>query len=100
MARNFQNLRSDLASLPAAPNLKFEREDWTPFPHPRRSAAEGWHSRNKLSRLVLKESADNGLDAGPVVEVGELSKGDGYFVGDDGPGARLLHEINTACGQF
>jgi hypothetical protein len=49
---------------------------------------------------VLKELAGNGLDAGAVVEVGELSKGDGYFVDDDGPGARLLHEINTACGQF
>jgi hypothetical protein len=57
-------------------------------------------SRDKLTRLVLKELADNGLDADAVVEVGELPKGRGYFVDDDGPGARWLHEINTACGQF
>ena len=35
---------------------------------------------------MLKEIADNGLDAGAVVEVGELPKGRGYFVDDDGPG--------------
>ena len=43
-------------------------------------------SRDLLPRLVLKELADNGLDAGAVVEVGELPKGRGYFVDDDGPG--------------
>jgi hypothetical protein len=49
---------------------------------------------------VLKELADNACDAGAEVEVGELPKGRGYFVDDDGTGARWLHKINTACGQF
>jgi hypothetical protein len=36
-----------------------------------------------LSRLAIKEFADNGLDEG---EVGRLDNGDGYFVADNGPG--------------
>jgi hypothetical protein len=31
MATNFQNPNAVSASQPAAPNLKFEREDWTSF---------------------------------------------------------------------
>jgi len=38
-----------------------------------------------LRRLVLKELADNGLDAGAEVTVGRLAGG-GYFVEDNGPG--------------
>jgi hypothetical protein len=38
-----------------------------------------------LRRLVLKELADNALDAGATVVVGNLEDG-GYFVEDDGPG--------------
>ena len=42
--------------------------------------------KSKLRRLVLKELADNGLDTGAEVKVGELPNGKGYFVEDDGPG--------------
>src|SRR5262249_37928234 len=38
-----------------------------------------------LRRLVLKELADNGLDIGAQVRVGELHGG-GYFVEDNGAG--------------
>ena len=40
--------------------------------------------KSKLRRLVLKELADNGLDAGAKVRVGENEGG--FFVEDDGPG--------------
>jgi hypothetical protein len=73
-------------SLPATPNLKFEREDWTLFRTLDGLTQKAGVSRDLLSRLVLKELADNGLDAGAAVEVGGLPKGRGYFVDDDGPG--------------
>jgi hypothetical protein len=67
----------------AAQNLKFEREDWSLF-----RTIEGLQQRagvteTKLIRLVLKELADNGLDIGADVRVGELPDGR-YFVEDDG----------------
>jgi hypothetical protein len=85
MADDFQNSNLDLASLPAAPNLKFEREDWTSFRTIEGLTQKAGVSKNKLSRLVLKEIADNGLDTGTDVEIGELPEG-GYFVADSGPG--------------
>ena len=42
-------------------------------------------SRGKLTGLVMKEIADNGLDAGAEVKVGQLANRR-YFVDDDGPG--------------
>jgi hypothetical protein len=65
--------------------LKFQREDWSLF-----RTVEGLQQRagvpkELLRRLVLKELADNGLDAGAKVRVGELHAG-GYYVEDDGPG--------------
>jgi hypothetical protein len=73
------------ASSPPAQNLKFEREDWSLF-----RTIEGLQQRagvpkQRLRRLVLKELADNGLDIGAQVRVGELPGG-GYFVEDDGSG--------------
>ena len=56
-----------------------------PVPHPRRPTQKAGVSKDMLPRLVLKELADNGLDAGAVVKVGELPEG-GYYVDDDGPG--------------
>jgi hypothetical protein len=85
MADDFQNSNLDLASLPAAPNLKFEREDWTSFRTIEGLTQKAGVSKNKLSRLVLKEIADNGLDTGTDVEIGELPEG-GYFVADSGLG--------------
>jgi hypothetical protein len=75
-----------LASSPAPQNLKFEREDWSLF-----RTVEGLQQRagvpaGKLTRLVMKELTDNGLDEGANVCVGELPKNRGYFVEDDGRG--------------
>jgi hypothetical protein len=68
-----------LASSPAPQNLKFEREDWSLF-----RTVEGLQQKaGKLARLVLKELADNGLDAGANVCIGELPEG-GYYVEDNG----------------
>jgi hypothetical protein len=77
---------SSTALIPVAQNLKFEREDWTLF-----RTIEGLQQKagvpiKQLTRLVLKELADNGLDAGAKVEVGRLDDDAGYFVADDGPG--------------
>jgi hypothetical protein len=81
-----QNPAADLASSTAPGNLKFQREDWTVF-----RTVEGLQQKagvplDKLTRLVLKELADNGLDNNAKVNVGELPNGRGYFVEDDGPG--------------
>ena len=84
-APNFENPNAALASLPAAPDLKFEREDWSLFRTVEGLQQKAGVAKDKLSRLVLKELADNGLDPGAGVEVGELPGG-GYFVDDSGPG--------------
>jgi hypothetical protein len=89
---NFQNPNSDLACSQTAQNLKFEREDWVLFRTLDGLAQKAGVSRDLLPRLVLKELADNGLDAGAVVEVGELPGARGYFVDDDGPGIDGSHE--------
>ena len=87
MADNFQNPPADLA-IPAAPNLKFEREDWTSFRTVEGLMQKAGVAKDKLSRLVLKELADNGLDTGAKVKIGKLPKMEsgGYFIEDDGHG--------------
>ena len=80
----FQNPDGVLSS-DAPQNLKFERADWTSF-----RTVEGLQQRagvaaSKLRGLVLKELADNALDTGASVHVGELPDG-GYFIEDEGSG--------------
>ena len=65
-------------------NLKFERADWTSFRTIEGLQQKAGVAQNALRRLVLKELADNGLDAGTQVRVGEIVGG--YFIEDDGPG--------------
>ena len=65
--------------------MKFEREDWSLFRTVEGLQQKAGVAKDKLTRLVLKELADNGLDPGAGVEVGELPGG-GYFVDDSGPG--------------
>ena len=82
MGIEFQN---PPAVLTSQNELKFEREDWSLF-----RTVEGlqqWAGvpAGRLIRLVLKELADNGLDACAVVRVGKLPDG-GFYVADDGPG--------------
>ena len=74
------------ASPPAPQRLKFEREDWTSFRTIEGLQQRGGVAVDKLSRLVMKELADNALDTNANVEVGKLPKGGGYFVEDKGPG--------------
>jgi hypothetical protein len=81
-----QKSNDGLASSPAPGNLKFEREDWSLF-----RTVEGLQQRagvalDKLTRLVLKELTDNGLDNNAEVSVGELPNGRGYYVDDMGSG--------------
>jgi hypothetical protein len=64
--------------------LKFEREDWTSFRTIEGLSQKAGVAKGMLPRLVLKELADNGLDAGAAVTVGELPNG--YFIEDTGPG--------------
>jgi hypothetical protein len=75
-----------LASSPAPENLKFERADWTAFRTVESLQQKAGVALSRLTRLVLKELADNGLDNNAEVSVGTLPNGGGYFVEDDGPG--------------
>jgi hypothetical protein len=82
---DLQNSDVELTSLLAAPNLKFEREDWSLFRTVEGLQQRAGVAKDKIIRLVLKELADNGLDEGATVNADELPKGR-YFVEDDGPG--------------
>jgi hypothetical protein len=67
-------------------NFKFEREDWTSFRTIDGLQQKAGVPKGRLARLVLKELADNSLDAGgKISSLGELPKG-GYFIEDNGPG--------------
>lgn len=78
------------ASQPADENppiLKmFEREDWTLFRTVEGLCQRAGVSAARLRRLVLKELADNGLDTGASITVGEGADADHFFVEDQGPG--------------
>ena len=85
MTGDFKNPNANLASLDAAPNLKFERADWTSFRTIEGLQQKAGVATDKLARLVLKELTDNGLDTCTKVTLGKLAEG-GYFVRDEGPG--------------
>jgi len=59
-----QNSASSLAGQEAPQNLKFEREDWSLFRTVEGLEQKAGVAKHKLSRLVVKELADNGLDSG------------------------------------
>lgn len=87
-SKNLAEVVGAEACLELGPNpqdFKFEREDWTSFRTVEGLQQKAGVARGLLRRLVLKELADNGLDAGADVTVGRLVGG-GYFVEDDGPG--------------
>ena len=73
-----------LGAGPDPQDFKFEREDWNSFRTIEGLQQKAGVARGLLRRLVLKELADNGLDAGANVEVGR--RGGSYVVEDDGPG--------------
>jgi hypothetical protein len=84
---DFEDSAARLASSPAPQNLKFfEREDWSLYRTVEGLSQKAGVAKDKLTRLVLKELTDNGLDEGAtVVHIGELSNGR-FFVVDDGRG--------------
>ncbi len=68
-------------------NLKmFEREDWTLLRTIEGLQQKAGVSVLRLRRLVLKELADNALDAGTKVKLGWVDGEDRLFVQDSGPG--------------
>jgi hypothetical protein len=67
------------------PEFTFEREDWTLFRSLSTLSQKAGVPVHLLPKLVLKELADNALDAGGTVRVGQLQDG-GWYVEDDGPG--------------
>jgi hypothetical protein len=72
-----------------SPNFKFERPDWTLFRSVGTLSQKAGAPAARLRRLVLKELADNALDAGARVRVDQHHGIDGrpvYTVRDDGPG--------------
>ncbi|MDY8111123.1 ATP-binding protein [Fulvimarina sp. 2208YS6-2-32] len=78
------------ASLIAPSNLsdfQFERADWTLFRSINTLPQKAGVPVSQLRRLVLKELADNALDAGGNVRVRKLDDtGDRWAIEDDGPG--------------
>jgi hypothetical protein len=84
-APDFQNSEDHSASPPAPEILKFERADWTSFRTVEGLQQKAGVTRSKLRRLVLKELADNALDTGARVCIGQLAGG-GYFVENGGNG--------------
>ena len=73
MTDNFEeseNSETELASSEPHQNLKFQREDWNLFRTLEGLQQRAGVTKDKLRRLVLKELADNGLDNGGDVQVG------------------------------
>lgn len=75
----------NLTSSDVAQNLKFERADWTSFRTIEGLQQKAGVAADKLRRLVLKELADNALDTGAGVKIGDITNGS-YFIEDQGPG--------------
>jgi hypothetical protein len=80
----FQFSKAVSPSSDDAQNLTFERPDWTSFRTLEGLQQKAGVAQDKLIRLVLKELADNALDTGTAVQVGEIDGG--YFIEDSGPG--------------
>jgi hypothetical protein len=62
------------ARLAAAREVAFVRADWALFLHPDRLPQKAGCPRERLRALVLKELADNALDAGAEVAVDQLDE--------------------------
>ena len=86
----FQNSVAEVAAEPClptrrnSPNLNFEREDWVSFRTVEGLQQKAGVGRGLLQRLVLKELADNGLDAGSRVKIRRTPNSLSFV--DNGPG--------------
>ena len=80
---DFQKSDAGLACQDAP---KFEREDWALFRTVEGLQQRAGVSMSLLSRLILKELADNGLDNGAEVTVQALPHRGSYLIEDDGTG--------------
>lgn len=69
----------------STPVLLSRREDWTLFRNLGTLGQKAGVPIKLIPRLVIKELADNGLDAGSSCRFAELDQG-GFFIEDDGPG--------------
>lgn len=65
--------------------MLFHRDDWTLFRNLNTIGQKAGVPREKLAALVIKELADNALDAGATVDAGDLGD-DTFYVEDNGPG--------------
>jgi hypothetical protein len=90
---DFEESGADLASSTepqTSQNLKFDRADWVSFRTVEGLQQKAGVAKEKLRQLVLKELADNGLDDGGAVRIGQFSPtafvGDGYIIESDGHG--------------
>jgi hypothetical protein len=73
------------AKLNVTREVAFVRADWALFLHPDRLPQKAGCPKDRLRAMILKELADNGLDAGAKVTVDQLDL-DTWVVTDDGPG--------------
>src|SRR5258708_16257718 len=80
------DLQKSGAALASQKTPAFEREDWALFRRLEGLQQRAGVSKNLLSRLALKELADNGLDNGAKVTVESLPYEGGYTVEDAGTG--------------
>src|SRR4051794_35496132 len=73
------------ARLAVGREIEFVRADWALFLHPDRLPQKAGCPRDRLRAMVLKELADNALDAGAEVTLAQADP-DTWVVTDDGPG--------------
>src|SRR5215218_4710887 len=77
--------RRHRARLAAVREVEFVRADWALYLHPDRLPQKAGCPADRLRAMILKELADNALDAGADVTVEQIDP-DTWVVTDDGPG--------------
>jgi hypothetical protein len=87
------------AWLAAAREIEFVRADWALSLHPDRLPQKAGCTKDKLRAMILKEVADNPLDAGANVTIDELEP-DTSAVTDDGPCRAWRQVVRLGLAQF